>query len=131
MRSISLRSTLGPRKSSPAEGRLADPELPGDLGDRSPGGELFVRLGVCLFFVESPTFLARLGLPNSRSGRISFWGAGQLIAAVSGIEQIGIRDPSARDECVDVLSRRLERFPRSDVTLNGFLVELRAVEAAP
>jgi hypothetical protein len=62
-------------------------------------------------------------------------GLWSLIAAASGIEQIGTRDPSARPECVDILSQRLERFPRSDPTLNGFLVnylvKLQAVEAAP
>lgn len=57
------------------------------------------------------------------------------IAAAHSLEQIGTADPSARDECVAVLSRRLERFAKNDPTLNGFLVsylvDLQAVEAAP
>jgi len=57
------------------------------------------------------------------------------IAAAGGLEQIGLTDPSARAECVEVLSRSLERFGENDPSLNGFLVgylvDLRAVEAAP
>lgn len=55
--------------------------------------------------------------------------------AANSLEQIGAQDPSAREECVAVLSRQLERFPKNDPTLNGFLVSylltLRAVETAP
>jgi len=55
--------------------------------------------------------------------------------AANSIEQIGASDPSAREECVAVLSRQLERFAQNDPALNGFLVSylmnFRAVEAVP
>jgi hypothetical protein len=57
------------------------------------------------------------------------------VTAAFSLERIAAADPSARDECVTVLSRQLERFTKNDPTLNGFLihylVELRAVEEAP
>lgn len=57
------------------------------------------------------------------------------ISTASSLEHIGAGDPSARDECVGVLSRQLERFTENDPDLNGFLIayliDLQAVEAAP
>jgi Protein of unknown function (DUF1186) len=57
------------------------------------------------------------------------------VTAAFSLERIAAADPSARDECVTVLSRQLERFKRNNPTLNGllisYLVDLRAVEAAP
>jgi hypothetical protein len=57
------------------------------------------------------------------------------VTAAFSLERIAAGDPSARDECVTILSRQLERFTKNDPTLNGFLtsylVDLRAVEAAP
>ena len=57
------------------------------------------------------------------------------VTAAFSLERIAAGDPSARDECVTILSRQLERFTENDPTLNGFLisylVNLKAVEAAP
>ena len=57
------------------------------------------------------------------------------VTAAFSLERIAAGDPSARDECVTILSRQLERFTKNDPTLNGslisYLVDLRAVEAAP
>jgi Protein of unknown function (DUF1186) len=57
------------------------------------------------------------------------------VTAATSLERIAAGDPSARDECVSVLSRQLERFTENDPILNGFLISylvtLRAVEAAP
>jgi len=57
------------------------------------------------------------------------------VTAAFSLERIAAGDPSARGECVTLLSRQLERFTQNDPTLNGFLisylVNLRAVEAAP
>jgi hypothetical protein len=57
------------------------------------------------------------------------------VTAASSLEQIAAGDPSARGECIAILSRQLQRFTENDPTLNGFLisylVKLRAVEAAP
>ena len=57
------------------------------------------------------------------------------VTAAFSLERIAARDPSARDECVTILSRQLERFTKNDPTLIGFLISylvgLRAVEAAP
>jgi len=57
------------------------------------------------------------------------------VTAAFSLERIAAGDPSARSECVTILSRQLERFTENDPTLNGFLinylVNLRAVEAAP
>jgi hypothetical protein len=57
------------------------------------------------------------------------------VTAATSLEQIAAGDPSARDECVTVLSRQLERFTENDPILNGFLISylvtLGAVEAAP
>jgi hypothetical protein len=57
------------------------------------------------------------------------------VTAARSLEQIGASDPSAREECVAVLSRQLQRFARNAPSLNGFLVsflvDLRAAEAAP
>ncbi len=57
------------------------------------------------------------------------------ITAAFSLERVAAGDPSARDECVEILSRQLERFTRNDPSLNGFLIsyliDLRAVEAAP
>jgi hypothetical protein len=57
------------------------------------------------------------------------------VTAAHSLERIAAGDPSARAECVTVLSRQLERFTENDPTLNGFLVNyltyLQAVEVAP
>lgn len=57
------------------------------------------------------------------------------ITAAGGLERVGSADPSARAECVEGLSRSLERFRENDPSLNGFLIayllDLQAVEAAP
>jgi hypothetical protein len=57
------------------------------------------------------------------------------VTAAFSLERIAAGDPSARGECVTILSRQLERFTENDPSLNGFLisylVDLRAVEAAP
>lgn len=57
------------------------------------------------------------------------------ITAAGSLARIGATDPSARAGCVEVLSRSLAWFERNDPSLNGFLisylVDLRAVEAAP
>jgi hypothetical protein len=57
------------------------------------------------------------------------------VTAAASLERIAAGDPSARGECVAILSRQLERFTEHDPILNGFLisylVNLRAVEAAP
>jgi hypothetical protein len=57
------------------------------------------------------------------------------VTAAFSLERIAAGDPSARGECVTILSRQLERFTENDPSLNGFLigylVDLRAVGAAP
>jgi Protein of unknown function (DUF1186) len=57
------------------------------------------------------------------------------VTAAFSLERIAAGDPSARGECVTILSRQLERFTENDPSLNGllisYLVDLRAVEAAP
>ena len=57
------------------------------------------------------------------------------IMACGCLGEVGARHPDARDECVAVFTRLLERFPENDVTLNAFLVssmtQLNAVESAP
>jgi hypothetical protein len=57
------------------------------------------------------------------------------VTAAFSLERIASGDPSARSECITILSRQLERFTENDPSLNGFfisyLVDLRAVEAAP
>ena len=56
-------------------------------------------------------------------------------AACAALTKIGQKHPEARDDCVAVLTRQLERFPEQDPTLNADLivglVELNAVESAP
>ncbi len=60
------------------------------------------------------------------------WGR---LAAAHGLVEIGQRHPEARDDCVAALVATLERFNELDPELNGFLVsylvDLKAVEAAP
>jgi hypothetical protein len=57
------------------------------------------------------------------------------VTAAFSLERIAAGDPSARGECVTLLSRQLERFAENDPSLNGllitYLLDLRAVEAAP
>ena len=57
------------------------------------------------------------------------------ITAAQCFTQIAQMHPDARDECVSVLTRQLERFTENDARLNAFLIlpltELKAVEAAP
>lgn len=57
------------------------------------------------------------------------------ITAAFSVERIAAHDPSARSECIAVLSQQLERFLAVDPELNAFvityLVDLKAVEAAP
>lgn len=57
------------------------------------------------------------------------------MAAASGLKEIGQRHPSARAECVDTLTRLLERFQDHDKAINANLIagllELHAVESAP
>ena len=57
------------------------------------------------------------------------------IAAAHSLEQVSRLHSNARDECVSVLTRQLERFAENDPTINGFLIsyllDLNAVEAAP
>lgn len=57
------------------------------------------------------------------------------VTAAHSLERIAAEDPSARAECVRVLSRELERFMENDPILNGFLISylvyLQAVETAP
>jgi hypothetical protein len=57
------------------------------------------------------------------------------VSAASALEEIGKRHPELRDRCVEVLMRQLEAWPAQSEWLNGvlidYLVELRAVEAAP
>lgn len=57
------------------------------------------------------------------------------IAAAHGLEWITRRYTATRDQSATALSVQLERFAENDPTLNGFLVsyllDLKAVEAAP
>ncbi|HEY0017529.1 MAG TPA: hypothetical protein VGC13_14555 [Longimicrobium sp.] len=57
------------------------------------------------------------------------------ISATRALHEIATRHPELRDRCVEVLTRQLERWAEQPEGLNGFLVdylvELRAVEAAP
>jgi hypothetical protein len=56
------------------------------------------------------------------------------VTAAFSLERIAAGDPSARSECVAILSRQLERFAENDPSLNGllitYLLDLRAVEAS-
>src|SRR5437763_14037853 len=51
------------------------------------------------------------------------------------MEEIGMTQAEARDECVAALTGQLEQFAENDPEMNGFLVsnliDLKAVEAAP
>ena len=53
--------------------------------------------------------------------------------AIAGIKEIARRNPACRDECIEILSRLLERRGDTDPALNGFavsaLIDLEAVEA--
>jgi hypothetical protein len=64
--------------------------------------------------------------------RMDLW---PRITAAFSLERIAAGDPSARGECIAILSRQLERFAENDPSLNGFLItyllDLRAGEAAP
>ena len=55
------------------------------------------------------------------------------ITAANSLERIGSEHPDARDECVNALSRQLEKHKENDPSLNGFLVayllDLNAMEA--
>jgi HEAT repeat protein len=57
------------------------------------------------------------------------------IAAARVLEEIPKHDPEARDACVALLTRALERAEQNDPTLNGFLIsyllDLDAAESAP
>lgn len=57
------------------------------------------------------------------------------ISATGALDEIAKRHPELRDRCVEVLMRQLEGWAEQSEGLNGFLVdylvELRAVEAAP
>ena len=57
------------------------------------------------------------------------------IAVAGCFEYIAKEHPKARDECVAILTRQLERFDENDESLNGFLVnalmELKAMESVP
>ena len=57
------------------------------------------------------------------------------IAAAHGLEWISRRYSAAREQSLAALSAQLERFVENDPTLNGFLIsyliDLKAVEAAP
>ena len=56
------------------------------------------------------------------------------ISVITSIENIAKRWPGARDECVSLLEKRLERFKENEPLVNGFLVlalvKLGAKEAA-
>ncbi len=57
------------------------------------------------------------------------------INAQTGLEEIGMMHPDARNECIAALSQQLELFEENDPTLNAYLiaslVELEALEALP
>jgi len=57
------------------------------------------------------------------------------VAVGQSLKEIGLRHPEAREECVGVLTRQLEKFSEQDPELNAFLVsplmDLHAVESAP
>ncbi len=56
------------------------------------------------------------------------------IGAANGLSEIGEKDPTCREECVQALTASLRNFSQHDPALNAFLisglVELEAVEAA-
>ncbi len=58
-----------------------------------------------------------------------------LSVAASCLRGIGTEHPDSRDECVKILTEKLEKFQENDPTFNGFLlvdlVKLKAVESAP
>ncbi len=53
--------------------------------------------------------------------------------ALSGLREIAVRNPDCRDECIDILVRRLEPHSDVDASINGFavsaLIDLHAVES--
>ena len=53
--------------------------------------------------------------------------------AAYSLERIGTTNPEAREECIVVLTKQLERFDENDPELNGFLIahllDLKAVES--
>lgn len=57
------------------------------------------------------------------------------ILAVWGLEEVGTRDESARDEVVPPLLARMEQWEHNTINVNGFLVDaltgLRVMEAVP
>lgn len=57
------------------------------------------------------------------------------ITATHSLEQIGSMHPEAREQCVSVLNRQLERYTGNDATLNGFIISyllnLHSVESMP
>lgn len=57
------------------------------------------------------------------------------IAAAGALHEVAVAHPELRDRAVALLAERLRAWPDQDESLNGFLidylVELRAVEAAP
>src|SRR5207248_10479946 len=62
-------------------------------------------------------------------------GESSRMNATTAIEKIGERFPEAREACIAVLTRQLERAEEEVPALNGFiishLVDLKAVEALP
>jgi hypothetical protein len=60
---------------------------------------------------------------------------GVHILAIWGLEEIGTRDESARDEVVPPLLSRMEKWEHNTIDVNGFLVDaltgLRVMEAVP
>jgi hypothetical protein len=63
------------------------------------------------------------------------YGLWPRLAAGHALVEIGQRHPAARDDCIAVLAKSLESFHTHDPALNAFLisflVDLKAVEAAP
>ena len=55
------------------------------------------------------------------------------MAAGESLESIGENHPEARDACIAVLSKRLEKYPANEDHLNAFLIgnitSLQAVES--
>jgi|LULX01.1.fsa_nt_gb hypothetical protein len=85
---------------------------------------------------EFPEVFSMIG-PQAISSLSSYLAAGYglfaKICVAKSIEKIGNQYPESKEQCVEILTKQLEKYHQNDQTLNGFLisylVDLQAVDS--
>jgi hypothetical protein len=119
--------TLGQLRAEAAVAPLI--EMLADLTDEGSDDWAFDELPRALGMIGPAAIPGAAGLLEDESAQ---WAARSAAGRV--LEEVGTRYPEAREECVAILTRTIERAGSNPPDLNGFLVDhlmnLRAREAA-